>query len=408
MATMMRKLLATLSLIVFSSAYGCDTDPAGTDDDFIPRDSVILAVVGHGAIVSRFTAEIAVAGDWAYTTTWNSRNGVPGNAIFVWDVSTDTPVLSDSVILPFAGTIGDVQISEDGALLVVSTERTFNEGSIVIFDRAHPSSLVQFSRFKSASTESGVHTIKLSRVDGRHLAFLSVNIGATPSKLVIVDMTDPTQPTEVLARNMGSPWIHDVYVRDGLLFTALWNDGLTIWDIGGAGMGGTPENPIIISNIKTVGGHVHNVWWFHNSTNGERRYAFVGEEVPGIIGATSAGDIHVVDISDITNPREVAFYTLAGAGTHNFVMDEDAGILYAAYYNGGVRALDVRGDLGTCSDVARAGDGRCDLGLAGRVAGVALSDQTVSIWGVALSGNTLYASDMLSGLFGLNVAALAQ
>ena len=37
---------------------------------------------------------------------------------------------------------------------------------------------------------------------------------------------------------------------------------------------------------------------------------------------------------------------LAGAGAHNFSVDEAKGLLYAAYYNAGVRVLDVRGDLG--------------------------------------------------------------
>jgi hypothetical protein len=157
-----------------------------------------------------------------------------------------------------------------------------------------------------------------------------------------------------------------------------------------------------------MNGNVHHLWWFHDPSAGSKRYVFVGEEGPGVTGSSSSGDIHVVDISDIDNPREVAYYTLAGAGTHNFAMDEAAGILYAAYYNGGVRALDVRGDLGACPDAARASDGRCNLGLAGRVAGVALSDQMVSIWGVALDGTKLYASDMLSGLFSFNVGVLAQ
>jgi hypothetical protein len=386
-------------------SVGCDRDPVDSDP-FEPRDSVTLAVVGHGIIDGRFTAEVAAEGPWVYTTTWSFRTA-PGNALFIWDGSGSTPILRDSVILDFATTLGDVQISDDGNLLVVATER--NNGSIVIFDRSDPAAPVQLARHTSDNTENGVHTVKLGRVDNRHFAFLSVNPGGLmSSQLVIVEITDPSNPTEILVRPMGLPFIHDTFVRDGLLFTALWDNGMTIWDIGGGARGGTPENPVQISNVVTKNGNVHNIWWFHDPSAGSRRYVFVGEEGPSVTGSASSGDIHVVDISDITNPREVAFYSLAGAGTHNFVMDEDAGILYAAYYNGGVRALDVRGDLGTCSDAARASDGRCDLGLAGRVAGVALSDQTVSIWGVALSGNTLYASDMLSGLFGLNVAALAQ
>jgi hypothetical protein len=48
--------------------------------------------------------------------------------------------------------------------------------------------------------------------------------------------------------------------------------------------------------------------------------------------------------------------------------------------------------------------------LAGREAGIALStgDPMVSIWGVAVSGNRLYASDMLSGLYSLDITALKR
>ena len=90
---------------------------------------------------------------------------------------------------------------------------------------------------------------------------------------------------------------------------------------------------------------MHNGWWFHNPTTGEQRYLFIGQEGPGIIGSQSSGNIHVVDVSDLTHPTEVAFFHLNGAGTHNFWMDEARQILYAAYYNGGVVALDVSGTL---------------------------------------------------------------
>jgi hypothetical protein len=400
----MKSISRAFALGAVLVSVACDKDPVDTGG-FVPRDSVTLAVAGHGTIDGRYTAEVAADDNWIYTTTWSFRTA-PGNALFIWDGSGATPVLRDSVVLNFATTLGDVQISDDGALLVVATER--NNGSIVIFDRTDPAAPMQLSRFAATSTSNGVHTVKLGRVGNRHFAFLSVNPGGTAnSQLVIVEITNPSSPVEILVRPMGLPFIHDVFVRDGLLFTALWDNGMTIWDIGGS-RGGTPENPVQISNVLTRNGNVHNIWWFHDPSAGSKRYVFVGEEGPGVTGSSSSGDIHVVDISDIDNPREVAYYTLAGAGTHNFAMDEAAGILYAAYYNGGVRALDVRGDLGACPDAARASDGRCNLGLAGRVAGVALSDQMVSIWGVALDGTKLYASDMLSGLFSFNVGVLAQ
>ena len=145
------------------------------------------------------------------------------------------------------------------------------------------------------------------------------------------------------------------------------------------------------------------MWWFHNAATGEKRFAFVGQEGPGSIGASSSGDIHVVDVANFSAPREIAFYHLDGAGTHNFSVDETRGILYAAYYNGGVRAIDISGDLSSCDAANKSADGRCDLAKMGReLAHGPVVAGAVYIWGVQLAGGHVYASDMLSGIWKLN------
>ena len=379
-------------------------EPAPEDQQVGPVTPDTLRVLGHGVVTERYSGEVAARGTWAYTTTWSSRRGQSGNAVKIWNVAGDVPVLVDSLIVEGVSTIGDVQISDDGALLVVATERA--DGSIVIYDLANPARPARLARHISQSTrDTGVHTVKLGRVRGRHYAFLSVN--PAPPRLVVVDITNPASPVEVHVQTMGEPFLHDVFVRDGLLFTALWDQGMSIWDIGGVDTPvASPTNPVLLGNVRTVDGNVHNIWWFHDR-HGGKRYAFVGEEGPAVLGASSTGDIHVVDVSDRSRPREVAFFRVPGAGTHNFVMDEAAGILYAAYYNGGVRALNVTGDLGACAEDQRAPDGRCDLRLMQREIGIALQDQgPVSIWGVAKVGNRLFASDMLSGLFTIDVSGL--
>ena len=114
----------------------------------------------------------------------------------------------------------------------------------------------------------------------------------------------------------------------------------------------------------------------------------------------------MVDVSNFASPREVAFFHLDGAGTHNFSVDEVRGILYAAYYNGGVRAIDITGDLSSCDAADRSVDGRCDLAKMGRELAHGLQDQEpVYVWGVQLSGGRLYASDMLNGLWKLGEAS---
>ena len=375
----------------------------GSDNTVKPpsQGSQALTVLGNGSVQDRFTGELWVLGDVAYTTTWGNR-GAFGNAVKIWDVSGNVPALIDSLIVPNAVTLGDVQASDDGQLLVVATE--FSGGSIMLYSLANPRKPQLITRYATALTDPGVHTADVSRVNGRLYAFLSVDVGNTPSaRLVIVDITDPANPTQVFTQTMGAPYTHDVFVRDGILLIAVWNDGIKIWDIGGGGRGGTPSNPVELSTLATVGGEAHNIWWYRNATTGEKRYAFVGQEGPGAVGASASGDIHVVDVSNLSAPHEVAFFHIAGAGTHNFWIDENRGILYAAYYNGGVRAIDVTGDLATCDSANHDLIGRCNLAGMGREVGHGLQDgPPVYIWGVQLTGGHLYASDMLNGIWKLD------
>ena len=367
-----------------------------------PTNSGVLAELGHGVVAERFTGEIWVRGNVAYTTTWGNRAAI-GNAVKIWDVSGNIPTLVDSVIVPSASTLGDVQASDDGQLLVVATE--FAGGSIMIYSLADPLKPQLITRYATALTDPGVHTAEVQRVNGTLYAFLSVDPSSvSAARLVIVDLSDPAAPTQVFTATMGRPFVHDVFVRDGILFTALWNEGVRIWDIGGLGLGSV-SNPTPVGSVATAGGEVHNIWWYHNAITGEKRYAFVGQEGPGSVGVFSSGDIHVIDVSDLAAPREVAFFHLDGAGTHNFSVDETRGILYAAYYNGGVRAIDVTGDLSSCDAAAKSQDGRCDLGKAGRELAHGLGDVgAVYVWGVQYTGTNVYASDMLNGIWKLGVA----
>jgi hypothetical protein len=393
---------AVASVITITACDNKAIDAGG--DSTSTQVSRALSTDGRGIVDDRYTAELWVVGNVAYTTTWGARtvDGVRsvGNAIKIWNVAGATPALVDSVIVSDATTLGDIQATDDEKLLVVATE--FSPGSIVVYDIANPLKPQLVSRFSNSNTTPGVHTATVAVVNGKLYAFLCVDpSGDQAAKLVIVDLSNPAAPTEVFSQAMGNPFVHDVFVRDGILMVALWNDGMSIFDIGGGGAGGTVSNPKLLGNVKTVGGKVHNVWWFRDNANGTKRFAFVGEEGPGSIGSSSVGDIHVVDVSDLKNPHEVSFYNVPAAGTHNFSIDEDHGVLFAAYYNGGVRAINVRGDIGRCDAIMKSDDGRCDLKKMGREVGHALTDTgfAVYVWGVFSIGTKLYASDMLNGLW---------
>ena len=403
---------AVRSVLVAAGACGKDSV---TNPDVQPPTPPIstptnMVVSGRGTVASRYSAEVWVQGGYAYTSTWGSRNvagvSTPGNTVYIWDVRGSAPALVDSVSVPGATTVGDVQVSTDGQYLVVPTEP--GPGSVITFDLTNPTKPRQLSVFMSDNITRGVHTCEIQTVNGRLTAFLSVNPGAShPARMMIVDLGDPAAPREVYTLDISGSFVHDVFVRDGLLFTAQWSNGMVIFDIGGGGRGGSLQAPVELGRLATVGGKVHNIWWFHDPASGAKRYAFVGEEGPASLFSSSAGDIHVVDISAVSAPREVAFYNVPGAGTHNFSVDETSGFLYAAFYNGGVRALDVRGDLGTCTAAEKSADGRCNLQLMGRVKALGLLDQgtQVFVWGVHFAEGAVWASDMIAGLWRLTPAS---
>ncbi len=421
----LRRLALTAALLLPTAS--CDSPSGGGSELRFPTPEAIPEL-GVGT-VARVTSELTVHGNWAYTGTYVQSATVPGNTIFVWNVAGNTPVLVDSVIVPGApapaggplghpegegeghgytgagpAIIGDLQVSDDGRLLVAATEG--GPGSIVIYDLEHPDHPHFLTRYSTPTTEPGVHTAELARVNGRLYAFLSIDPKAgTPARLAIVDLADPANPVEVWSAVNGDPIQHDVFVRAGILFTAEWDAGVGIWDIGGGGRGGSVSSPVLISRAQTVNGNAHNVYWSQ-----DRRWLFVGEET-SIGGGLYRGDIHVLDVEDLASPREVAFFHVEGAGAHNFSVDDLSSVLYSAFYNGGVRALDILGDLDECEADAQDALGRCDLALVeGRLAGLGLNGggREVMIWGVEVEGNRLYASDMRSGLWKLDVSRLLR
>jgi hypothetical protein len=355
--------------------------------------AVFIVLGGGNNVPERYTSDLWVHGEYAYTGTWNFRSG-QGNVLYVWHLGPDgAPTQVSSLVLtnalgdPSFGTVSDVEVSSDGSLLVFSAENDNGGAGLYLYGLGNPASPVFID---SAHVGTGLHTATFGYIDGKRYIFAAKNPG---SPALMIFEIDPAAGNPIalvtsvpVAANYG---VHDTFVREGLAFVCAWNTGILIYDVGHGIKGGSVQVPKLVSSIVTGGGKVHNAWWFHNPVTTEKRYLFVGEEGPGTIGSSSSGDIHVVDVSNLENPAEVASYHLNGAGTHNFWMDEARQILYAAYYNGGVVALDVSGTL--TGNLASRELARITPGGAGNT----------FVWGVMLANGDVYASDMLSGLWQL-------
>ncbi|MGH7538575.1 MAG: Ig-like domain-containing protein [Gemmatimonadales bacterium] len=426
---MTRRSAAILVTGAVLFAAGCSNDGSG------PPSPSLLEVVGGDAQADTVGRTLAIV----YVVRVRNPDSTPAAGVtVVWEVTggagTITPTsASDGAGLARAirtlgivagpqtatATVGGASVTFTAAALPAAPAALVKNGgdaqqgpaatplpvpfSAVIQDQyANPVAGVTVNW--SVTAGGGALSVVASTTDGTGTARTTLTLGdsAGPNEVsatvagvagsLTFTATAIVQPVLVttlpIPQNYG---IHDTFVRDGLAFVSAWNTGVLIYDVGNGIRGGSPANPVLVDSLATAGGRVHNAWWFHNPTTTEKRYLFLGEEGPGAIGATSSGDIHVVDVSDLANIQEVAFFRLPGAGTHNFWMDEANLILYAAYYNGGVVALDVSGAL--------SGD------LASRMIDtITFGASNTYTWSVQLYNGSLYATDMLSGLWQLNTS----
>ena len=116
MHSFVRKAASALSLALSSIvAVGCGSDSA---TGLQPFTGPALSVVGQGQMTERYMAEVWTRGNVAYTSSWGtrSRNDTSrvGNAVHIWRIEGANPVLTDSLIVENATTLGDIQVSDDG------------------------------------------------------------------------------------------------------------------------------------------------------------------------------------------------------------------------------------------------------------------------------------------------------
>ena len=358
------------------------------------RGAMSIAAGGQNA-EGWYSSDLWVHGNYAYTGTWGLRTDT-GNVTKVWNVGAGGVTLVDSLKVLQSLVISDNEVSADGTLLLATAEYGTGAGLYIysLADPAHPTLLGS-----EVIGAYGLHTGTFADIGGQRYVFAArdPHSGGPPALMVYRIQPDSLDPiVQVAALDQPANYgIHDTFVRDGLAFVADWDAGMRIYDVGDGRLGGSPASPQLVGAITTSADGitcscVHNSWWYH-AADGSKRYLFIGQEGPGTVGSQSSGDIHVVDVSDMSAPAEVAAYHLSGAGTHNFWVDEQRGILYAAYYNAGVLALDVTGTLR--GDLASREIARLKVG----------GNANTYTWGVMLANGSLWATDMLSGLWKVNV-----
>jgi len=345
-----------------------------------------LLQVGRGPISEHHSGDVWVfegvdGRDYAYIGTFMH------DWMKVWDVTDPSnPMLTDSIQLD-ARRINDVKIHPNSRLGIVTREgASSRRNGMVLLDLAMPAHPTVLGEYTETLT-GGVHNVW---IDGDNELVYAVHNGTRA--IHIIDISNPEAPNEVGRWQIDNEQrsLHDVIIQEGYAYASYWDDGVVILDVGAGSHGGTPRAPVLVSQFKYPVGNTH-VAWRHG------QYLFVGDEIfPAVWDADqpieARGYIHVLDMSDIENPVEVAKYEVPEAGAHNVWTEGDR--LYVGYYQAGLRVLDISGEL------------RGDLYKQGReIAVIKTTDENTTTpnwgmtWGAQIFKGRIYSSDINSGLW---------
>jgi hypothetical protein len=360
-------------------------------------------------LVGRLPISFPAAEFWIHPDGKHGYLTTIGDRIYAIDLANPAaPAITDSVVVD-ARHINDLMTTEDGKFGVLTRENasTRKNGIVVLSfeDPAHPKTIAEFTE----TVTGGVHSTFI------YHGYVYLTDDATGSMRVI-DLRDPYKPRQV-ARwetpgTSAGRMLHDIDVQDGLAYLSYWNNGLVILDVGNGIQGGSPENPQLVSqykyelddlyrDVEAVGGPgfirgTHTAWR-------HGKYVFVGDEVfsakprstegGGVVGLGRAyGRLHVIDVSELRRPKEVAYYEPKDGGTHNVWVAGDT--LYLGDYQGGLRVLDISGEL------------RGDLLRQGReIAHVVTGDgrgvvpNAANAWGAFYRNGLVYVNDINTGLW---------
>ena len=288
-----------------------------------------------------------------------------GDKVYPFDISDPAHPQGADPLKVDARLVNDVSVTSDGKIGVITREGASSRKNGIVFldtsDPMHPKVISEYT----ATVTGGVHSAYINS----HYVYLTDDATGSMRVIDFADVKNPKEAARWQVESSGQMripvpqeqgggftmvgrYLHDLQVIDGLAYLAYWRDGAVILDVGNGIKGGSPEHPQLISNYRFNYDELYGSGWLAgaHAIYRYKNYLFIGDEVfPASFDIASRSRIpvrgitHVLDISDLAHPREVATYSVPEAGSHNIWIFDD--VLYMGYYNGGARVLDVSGEL---------------------------------------------------------------
>lgn len=262
--------------------------------------------------------------------------------------------------------LSDDQIAErlsvkpsDIAVLEEALARDYHSGGFRVWDISDKTAPKLLSYVKTYGF--GVHRFDMDA----NYAYISTEMeGYVGNILVIYDLSDPANPTEVSRWHMPGQHVANGETPTGVgyshrlhhamrcgdeLWAAVWHAGFRVLDASDI------TNPTVKGSYrfpKAIPEPTHTVMPLEQTING-KRYAVVIDEEHDHKPGRLHGFIWIMDVTDLNNMEPVAAWDLSERfcpwvgeegvrfGGHQFREKLDSTLIYATWFAGGLRVLDV-------------------------------------------------------------------
>ncbi len=379
-----------------------------------PRD-----VRRPATLVGRLSLPVNAAEFWLHPGGRYGYLTTMGDKAYAIDLGDPTrPAITDSVVVD-ARHINDLMTTEDGKFGVLTRENasTRKNGIVILSfeDPAHPKPIAEFTE----TVTGGVHSTFIYK------GYIYLTDDATGS-LRVIDIRDPVsseaggavgdavqQGGELRARRGCAGWARVSQLLERRAHhprrrerhegrqprsTRSWSPSTSTistrctakskrWVAPGSSAARIPRG--VTASTSS---------W---ATKSSRRCRGI-PRASGVVALGRAyGRLHVVDVSDITKPRAVAYYEPKDGGAHNVWVAGDT--LYMGDYQGGLRVVDISGELR--GDLLRQGR---EIAHVVTADGQGVRPNAPNTWGALYRNGLIYAPDINTGLWVVRVESKSE
>ncbi len=211
----------------------------------------------------------------------------------------------------------------------VTTEASDNTFGITIVDLQYLPDSIKTKQYTANGVISNVHAL---HIDNGYLYLYGANNPVSQAGALILDLTDPWNPT--VAGAYTTQYVHDGIVRDNKMYAGeIFNGTFSIVDVT------NKSQPVVLNSQVTPNAFTHNTWLSTDS-----KYLFTTDEKPDSYVAS-------YDVSNPSNIVELDRYRRplsGGAIPHNTYVLRDSLVtgtntdwLHTSYYTQGTTIVDA-------------------------------------------------------------------